>query len=138
MRPIQRVISVGFATAALASASLPALSWTVWPDVDFEWYANVGKPVAATGLEVMPAPRAGYIWAPGHYESVGSRHAWVPGHWIRDDYAERVAMQIAAETTLATGPITLYDRQGNAIPVAPEPYPAGSTVSVLPPDSNRR
>src|SRR3954465_7421670 len=43
MRPIQRVISVGFATAAIAAASMPALSWTVWPDVDFEWYANVGR-----------------------------------------------------------------------------------------------
>jgi len=43
MRPIQRVISIGFATAAIAAASMPALSWTVWPDVDFEWYANVGR-----------------------------------------------------------------------------------------------
>ncbi len=44
MRLIQRFISAGFATAALASASVPALGWTVWPDVDFEWYANAGKP----------------------------------------------------------------------------------------------
>ena len=48
MRPIQRIISVGFATAAIAAASMPALSWTVWPDVDFEWYANVGRPAVAT------------------------------------------------------------------------------------------
>ena len=99
MRPIQRIISIGFATAALASASLPALSWTVWPDVD---------------------------------------QAWVPGRWIRDDYADRVALQIVSETTLASGPFTLYDRQGNAIPVTPEAYPVGSAASVMPPDSNRR
>jgi hypothetical protein len=37
MRPIQRLIHAGFATAAIASASVPALAWTVWPDVDFEW-----------------------------------------------------------------------------------------------------
>ena len=43
MRPIQRLISIGFATTAIAAASMPALSWTVWPDVDFEWYANVGR-----------------------------------------------------------------------------------------------
>lgn len=36
MRPIQRIIHAGFATAAIASASLPALSWTAWPNVDFE------------------------------------------------------------------------------------------------------
>lgn len=48
MRPIQRIISTGFATAAIAAASMPAMSWTVWPDVDFEWYANVGRPAATT------------------------------------------------------------------------------------------
>src|SRR3954469_9348975 len=48
MRPIQRIISIGFATAAVAAGSMPALSGTVWPDVDFEWYANVGKNAAAS------------------------------------------------------------------------------------------
>ena len=144
MRPIQRIISVGFAAAALASASLPALSWTVWPDVDFEWYANVGKPVSGSRLEVYPAPREGYIWAPGRYETTGSRQAWVPGRWIRDDYAERVAMQITSDTTLATGPMTLYDRQGNVIPITPDAYPVGSAAPLVPdasimsPDSDRR
>jgi hypothetical protein len=138
MRPIQRVISTGFATAALASASLPALSWTVWPDVDFEWYANVGKPVNGSIVEAWPAPREGYIWAPGRYETVGTRQAWVPGRWIRDDYAERVAMQITSETMVASGasPV-LYDRYGNAIPTNPEAYPVGSATVTLP-DSNRR
>jgi len=54
MRPIQRIISVGFATAAIAAASMPALSWTVWPDVDFEWYANVGR-AAVAPQATMPA-----------------------------------------------------------------------------------
>ena len=48
----QKLISAGFAIVALASASVPALAWTVWPDVDFEWYANVGKTAAAA----QPAP----------------------------------------------------------------------------------
>ena len=57
MTLIHRFIQAGFAVAALASASVPALAWTVWPDVDFEWYANVGKaPVNAT-VEVFPAAR---------------------------------------------------------------------------------
>ena len=25
----------------------PAFAWSVWPDVDYEWYANVGRPSAA-------------------------------------------------------------------------------------------
>ena len=145
MKTMQRVIQIGFAACALASASLPALSWTVWPDVDFEWYANVGKPVNGGTPEVMPAAREGYIWAPGRYETVSNRQVWMPGRWIRDDYAERVAMQIIAESTFASGPMTLYDRQGNAIPVTPEAYPVGSAAprvpsdaSVMSQDTNRR
>ena len=56
MRPIQRVIQAGFATAAIASASVPALAWTAWPDVDFEWYASVGKPVDARTPQIAPRP----------------------------------------------------------------------------------
>ena len=62
MRPIQRLIHAGFATAAIASASVPALAWTVWPDVDFEWYANVGRASAATSaIEPSAASPAGEV-----------------------------------------------------------------------------
>jgi hypothetical protein len=63
MRPIQRVISAGFATAAIASASVPALAWTVWPDVDFEWYADVGRAVATRDVRISTAPTAPYTSA---------------------------------------------------------------------------
>ena len=132
MRLIQKVISAGFAACALASASLPALSWTVWPDVDFEWYANVGKPMAgAATLEVFPAPREGLIWSPGRYERTagGRSQAWVPGRWIADDYRQQVATYAAinAGTTVATGPLALHDRDGNVIPTHPDAYPVDST-----------
>ena len=130
MQLIQKIIHAGFATCALASASMPALSWTVWPDVDFEWYANVGKPVAgATTVEVFPAPREGYIWAPGHYQrSSSGTHQWVAGRWIADDYPQQVATYRTSQgVTMATGPLTLYDSQGNAIPTNPDAYPVDST-----------
>ena len=92
MRPIQRLISAGFATAALASASVPAVAYTVWPDVNFEWYANVGAPLVASDFVPEPPPRAGYIWAPGHWERHGKRYEWVAAHWVRDDYREQLAM----------------------------------------------
>jgi hypothetical protein len=58
MKTMQKVIHAGFAMCALASASMPALSWTVWPNIDFEWYADVDKPPAgAATVEVLPAPR---------------------------------------------------------------------------------
>src|ERR1700694_859715 len=52
---MQKLIFAGFAAAGLASASIPALAWTVWPDVDFEWYANVGR--TEPGGELVPGPR---------------------------------------------------------------------------------
>ena len=32
---------------------------------------------------VVPAPRAGYIWAPGYWRWNGRRHVWVDGRWMR-------------------------------------------------------
>jgi hypothetical protein len=125
---IQKLISAGFATAALASASVPALAWTVWPDVDFEWYADVGKPMYDNTVEITPAPRAGYIWSPGHYENRGRHQAWVSGQFVKDDYDRQVMVYNTPHgTTLyATGPTVLYDSQGNVIPTSPDAYPVDS------------
>jgi WXXGXW repeat (2 copies) len=126
MKTMQRVLYAGFAAAALASVSPPALSsWTLYPGVDFEWYANVGKPVAGpVVVQAYPAPREGYIWSPGHYETSGARQVWVEGHWIADDYAQQVATY-ASRGTYATGPTVLRDRDGNVIPTDPAAYPLG-------------
>ena len=127
MKTIQKLIYAGFATCALASASMPAFSWTVWPDVDFEWYANVGKPVAGTTVEVYPAPRAGYTWAPSHYEVSGTRQIYVPGVWVQDDYDRQWKMYAnGTTTTYATGPLELRDKDGNVIPITPDAYPVDS------------
>jgi YXWGXW repeat-containing protein len=122
MNPIQRLISAGFATAALLSASVPALAWTVWPDVDFEWYADVGHAVGGPAVEVYPAARAGYIWAPGHWETRGVRQAWIAGHWVADDYNEQLAAYGSQSRYASARPI-LLDRDGNVIPASPG-YPA--------------
>jgi hypothetical protein len=127
MKTIQRFIYAGFATCALASASMPAFSWTVWPDVDFEWYANVGKPVAGATAEVYPAPRPGYTWAPGHYEVIGTRQVYMPGVWVQDDYDRQwKAYANGTTTTYATGPLELRDKDGNVIPITPDAYPVDS------------
>ncbi len=33
--------------------------------------------------EEIPAPRSGYVWAPGHHEWRGNQYVWVPGRWLR-------------------------------------------------------
>jgi YXWGXW repeat-containing protein len=34
--------------------------------------------------EVVPAPRHGYVWAPGFWEWRHGHHVWVRGHWERE------------------------------------------------------
>lgn len=34
-------------------------------------------------VEVVPAARPGYVWAPGFYEWRAQRYHWRPGHWVR-------------------------------------------------------
>lgn len=93
--------------SALAAAGIviatPVLAWTVYPDVDFEWYMNAGRSAQqAAVVEVMPAPRAGLIWSPGHSETRGSRQTWVAGHWVKDDYAEQLAIYNATPMETAS------------------------------------
>lgn len=33
--------------------------------------------------EAVPAPRRGYVWAPGYWEPRGHRHTWRAGHWVK-------------------------------------------------------
>ena len=43
---------------------------------------TVGTPPPAPIYEVVPAPRAGYAWAPGYWRWENERHIWAPGRWI--------------------------------------------------------
>jgi hypothetical protein len=122
---MKRLISAGFATAAMLGASIPAIATTFYPDFDFEWYANVGKPAPGAVANVLPAPREGYIYSPGRWVTRGTGQVFIAGSYIRDDYYQQVAVY-NAPTTVATGPFVLRDSQGNVIPTNPEAYPVGS------------
>ena len=116
MRPIQRFIHAGFAMAAIASASVPALAWTVWPDVDFEWYANVGRAPAATStLEPSAAAPAGDLHMSG---------AWA-GYPVDDQRATELQRErvIREGTSYSTTDRVIRDREGNPIPATPDAYP---------------
>jgi hypothetical protein len=34
--------------------------------------------------ERVPAPRAGYLWAPGYWNWQSNRHVWAKGHWEKE------------------------------------------------------
>ena len=38
----------------------------------------------APRVVLVPAPRPGFVWAPGYYRWDGHAHVWVDGHFIRE------------------------------------------------------
>ena len=66
--------------AALATASIGIMPLPASAAVDF--YVDVAPP--APRYEVVPAPRAGYVWQPGVWVYRDGRHHWVKGHWVRE------------------------------------------------------
>jgi hypothetical protein len=70
------------ALGAAAFAPLPSMAQT-----DFN--VLIGSAPPPPMYERMPAPRHGYVWAPGYWEWSGHRHHWVSGQWLaaRPGYA---------------------------------------------------
>jgi len=66
---IASVLAIGAITATGAQAR-------VYFDVD------VAPPPPR--VEVVPAPRAGYVWAPGYWAYDGRRHVWHDGYWVHE------------------------------------------------------
>jgi WXXGXW repeat (2 copies) len=76
----------------LTLASLIAVSAAAW--LPLPSMAQNGINVVITSappaprFESVPAPRRGYVWAPGYWNWEGNRHVWMSGHWeaARDGY----------------------------------------------------
>ena len=56
-------------------------------------------------VEVVPAPRVGYVWAPGYWRWNGHRHVWINGCGSASDAAGMGARRLGAgpERPLAPG-----------------------------------
>lgn len=72
------------AAAAISTPALivPAMVTPAAAQVDLN--LSIGVPPPAPLYEVVPAPRAGYVWAPGYWRWEGGRHVWAPGYWIAE------------------------------------------------------
>jgi hypothetical protein len=64
--------------AALIAASL--LGFGAAAHAQYTAIVSVAPP--APQYEVVPAPRQGHVWVPGHYEWRGNQYSWVQGHWL--------------------------------------------------------
>jgi hypothetical protein len=60
-------------------------------------YVDIDVAPPANRVEVVPAPRAGYVWAPGYWDYNGHKHVWHKGywqherhghHWVEDRWVE--------------------------------------------------
>jgi hypothetical protein len=79
----QMLIRTGFFCAAMGIAAFVAPTPSharVYLDV------NVAPPDAR--VEVVPAERSGYAWAPGYYNYSGHRHVWVTGRYLRQRHGQ--------------------------------------------------
>jgi hypothetical protein len=47
-------------------------------------YLDVNIAPPAERVEVIPAARVGYVWAPGYWNYSGHQHVWTRGHYIRE------------------------------------------------------
>jgi hypothetical protein len=67
------------ASLALAFA-LPAAAQTVTGSI----FVDVAPPPAR--VEVVPAPRVGFVWAPGYWrwEAPARTHVWVEGRYVEE------------------------------------------------------
>ena len=85
------------ASIALSTVAMPAAAQVyVTPPAPPGVIIRVAPP--APRFEVVPAPRPGYIWAPGYWGWEGERHVWRGGrhvearpghHWVADGWHAR-------------------------------------------------
>jgi hypothetical protein len=45
---------------------------------------RIGTPPPPPRVVVVPAPRPGFVWAPGYWFWNGRRHVWHEGTWVRE------------------------------------------------------
>lgn len=70
----KRALMSSIIAASFAAASAPSAA-------EVNIAVNIGPPPPR--VEVVPAPRIGYLWVPGYWHWRGHRHVWVVGHWVR-------------------------------------------------------
>lgn len=69
---MKKLLIAAMLASTLGSVALPALSANVIIE-------TAPPPPRAEGI---PAPRRGYVWAPGYWDYKNRHHVWVKGNWV--------------------------------------------------------
>ena len=79
---LNRTLFTALAVAAVSTSALiaPALVTPAAAQLNI----SIGTPPPAPIYEVTPAPRHGYVWAPGYYRYEGNRYHWTPGRFVAE------------------------------------------------------
>ena len=81
---MKRILYTALAAVAISTPALiaPAMFSPAAAQANMSIGLTIGTPPPAPIFEVVPAPRVGYIWAPGFWHWEGSRHVWHAGYWM--------------------------------------------------------
>lgn len=76
------ILSAGLALACVGFVAAPAAQAQV---IGVGVNVGIGVPPPPPRYEPVPAPRFGYVWAPGYWmwSPRMHRHVWVGGRWVR-------------------------------------------------------
>jgi WXXGXW repeat (2 copies) len=78
-------------------------------------------------VEVVPAARPGWVWAPGYWNWRGNRHVWVNGNWVRARrgyaYTQPTWVHEGDRWRFRRGAWARGDRDGDGIPNRNDRHP---------------
>jgi hypothetical protein len=103
--------------ALLCAASLGTVALPLSASAAVDIYFNAAPPPARH--EAVPAPRSGYVWAPGYWNAKGNRHVWQAGHWERERTGYRYTQPNWTQRNmwqLERGRWNKGDRDGDGVP----------------------
>ena len=117
------LISALIAAGTLGTAATPLTSAAA---SNVEVYVNTAPPPPR--YERVPAPRNGYVWAPGHWRWSDNRYryVWMGGHWerARPGYSYRAPHWVEREGRWHYRPAQWdRDRDRDGVPNRYDAYP---------------
>ena len=81
---LMRSLYTALAAAAIFTPALvaPAAFTPAAAQANLNIGLTIGTPPPAPIYEPIPAPRVGFVWAPGFWAWEGGRHVWHAGNWM--------------------------------------------------------
>jgi hypothetical protein len=72
------------AVATVLALSGPVAVWAPPAQAQMSGEIVIGNAPPPPRVEVVPGPRPGWVWDPGHWVWNGRAHVWAAGHWIHE------------------------------------------------------